>query len=150
MAGDEHTLLLVRVSGILGLASSLHRRKATPLWLRGAVRAGLPANTFDAVATETGVPVARLTLLLGIPPRTLARRKAAGLLAPEESDRLYRLARSYAQMVEVLGTAEKARHWLITPNRALGGEPPLDLLDTEIGARQVEEVLLRMEHGIFS
>jgi uncharacterized protein (DUF2384 family) len=48
------------------------------------------------------------------------------------------------------GSIDKARGWLKTPNRALGCEMPLDLLDTVIGARQLEEVLLRINYGIFS
>jgi len=60
------------------------------------------------------------------------------------------VARTVSQAVEVLGSIDKARTWLKTPNRALGCEMPLDLLDTEIGARQVEEILLRINYGIFS
>ena len=66
------------------------------------------------------------------------------------SDRLYRVASTLSQVVEVLGSIDKARVWLKSPNRALGSEMPLDLLDTEIGARQVEEVLLRLNYWIFS
>ena len=66
------------------------------------------------------------------------------------SDQLYRVASTLSQVVEVLGSIDKARVWLKSPNRALGSEMPLDLLDTEIGARQVEEVLLRLNYGIFS
>jgi|688.fasta_scaffold44238_9 hypothetical protein len=58
--------------------------------------------------------------------------------------------RVLSQAVEVLGSIDKARLWLKTPNRALGCEMPLDLLDTDIGTRQVEEVLLRLNYGIFS
>jgi putative toxin-antitoxin system antitoxin component (TIGR02293 family) len=50
----------------------------------------------------------------------------------------------------VLGDADKARRWLKAPNRALGGEVPFDLLDTDIGAHQIEDVLMRLNHGIFS
>jgi uncharacterized protein (DUF2384 family) len=50
----------------------------------------------------------------------------------------------------VLGSIDKARIWLKTSNRALGCEMPLDLLDTDIGTREVEEVLLRLNYGIFS
>jgi putative toxin-antitoxin system antitoxin component (TIGR02293 family) len=52
--------------------------------------------------------------------------------------------------MEVLGTIDKARAWLKTPNRALGNEVPLSLMDTDTGSRQVEEVLLRLNYGIFS
>ena len=43
---------------------------------------------------------------------------------------------------------DKARAWLKHPNRGLGDEVPLSLLDTDIGARQVEDVLIRLEYGI--
>lgn len=72
------------------------------------------------------------------------------ILTPQESDHLDRLARVVAQTMEVLGTIDKARAWLKTPNRALGNEVPLSLMDTDTGSRQVEEVLLRLNYGIFS
>jgi putative toxin-antitoxin system antitoxin component (TIGR02293 family) len=50
----------------------------------------------------------------------------------------------------VLGSTDKAARWLHTENRALGGQTPLALLDTDLGTRQVEEVLGRIEHGVFS
>jgi putative toxin-antitoxin system antitoxin component (TIGR02293 family) len=59
-------------------------------------------------------------------------------------------ARVAARVAEVLGSEEKASRWLMTPNRALGGEPPIALLETDLGARQVEDVLGRIEHGIHS
>jgi uncharacterized protein (DUF2384 family) len=45
---------------------------------------------------------------------------------------------------------EKASHWLQTSNRGLGGEVPLDLMDTDAGVREVETVLGRIEYGLFS
>lgn len=51
---------------------------------------------------------------------------------------------------EILGSQEEASRWLQTPNRALGGRTPMDLLDTEPGNRQVEDVLGRIEHGVYS
>jgi putative toxin-antitoxin system antitoxin component (TIGR02293 family) len=67
-----------------------------------------------------------------------------------ESDRLYRLARTIARMEEILGSREKAEVWLREPNRVLGMQTPLDLLDTDEGAKRVEDVLIRIEHGVFS
>jgi putative toxin-antitoxin system antitoxin component (TIGR02293 family) len=103
-----------------------------------------------ALTKQLEISPQQFTAVFGIPPRTVARRKEARHLNPQESDRLYRVARAVSQAVEVLGSIEKARVWLKTPNRALGREIPLDLLDTEIGARQIEEVLLRLNYGIFS
>ena len=82
--------------------------------------------------------------------RTLARRKVSQTLRPDESDRLYRVARVAARAADVLGSSEKAERWLKKPNPALGDEVPLRILDTDIGAQQVEAVLGRIEHGVFS
>lgn len=117
---------------------------------RNAVRQGLPYSVFESVATQLDMAPQQITQVLGIPLRTLARRKTEHRFTPQESDRLYRLSRTIEQATEVLGSAEKARRWLKSPNRALGGEVPFDLLDTDIGAHQVEEVLVRLNHGIFS
>jgi putative toxin-antitoxin system antitoxin component (TIGR02293 family) len=84
--------------------------------------------------------------VLNMPPRTLARRQARKLDA-EESDRLYRVARIAALAFEAFGDEEKAATWLRRPNRALNGEPPMRLLDTDLGAGQVEDVIGRLAHG---
>jgi putative toxin-antitoxin system antitoxin component (TIGR02293 family) len=133
-----------------GASSILRLRASSMAELRDAVRSGLPFSSFVALTTQLEISPQRFAAVFGIPPRTLARRKEARHLNPQESDRLYRVARAASQAVEVLGSIDKARVWLKTPNRALGCEMPLDLLDTEIGARQVEEVLLRLNYGIFS
>lgn len=117
---------------------------------RDAVRQGLPYSAFETVVAQLDMPPQQMTQVLGIPLRTLARRKTEHRFTPQESDRLYRLQRTIDLATEVLGSVEKARRWMKAPNRALGGEVPFDLLDTDIGAHQVEEVLVRLDHGIFS
>ena len=118
--------------------------------LRDAVSSGLPFSAFLALSKQLEISPHHLTAIFGIPPRTVARRKEARHLNPQESDRLYRVASTLSQAVEVLGSIDKARLWLKTPNRALGCEMPLELLDIDIGTRQVEEVLLFLNYGIFS
>ena len=138
-------------SPCLGGAASILRLQATSFAeLRDAIRSGLPFSAFLSLSKQLEISPQRLTAVFGIPPRTVARRKEARHLNPQESDRLYRVASTLSQAVEVFGSIDKARLWLKTPNRALGCEMPLDLLDTDIGTRQVEEVLLRLNYGIFS
>jgi putative toxin-antitoxin system antitoxin component (TIGR02293 family) len=67
-----------------------------------------------------------------------------------ESDRLARIARLYAMAEDVLGTPEEAQRWMRTQNRALDGVRPLDAIETEIGAREVEDLLGRIRQGIFA
>ena len=61
-----------------------------------------------------------------------------------------RLAHIAARAEEVFGSHEKASLWLNEPNHALGLNAPLLLLDTDEGAKRVEDVLIRIEHGVFS
>ena len=115
------------------------------------VRKGLPARAVSALAEKLGMGNILLSRKLGIPQRTLTRRLSqSSLLTPAESDRTVRIARVYANAVEMIGDEETAIEWLRTPNRALGGERPLDHLDTDLGARMVEDVLGRIAYGVYS
>ena len=115
------------------------------------VRKGLPATSLTALAQKLDVANTLLSKKLGIPQRTLTRRLGQeSRLTAAESDRTVRLARVYAQAVEMIGDEQKAVEWLRTPNRALGGERPLDLLDTDLGARAVEDILGRIAYGVYS
>lgn len=114
------------------------------------VRSGLPYAALEAVMGRLGLSREQVAEALHLPERTLARRKKERRLHPDESDRLFRLARIAAQAADVLGSTDKAARWLRQPNRALGGRVPLALLDTDAGTREVEEVLGRIEHGVVS
>ena len=110
-----------------------------------AVRAGLPVEAFDALQAFLDEPVAALATVLGIAPRTLARRRQAGRLAPDESDRLLRTARLAEMALVALGSPAASAAWLAEPKRLLGGESPLRHADTAPGAREVEDMLYAVE-----
>ena len=120
----------------------------SPGQLRALVRAGLPYASLTAVAAAFELAGTDAVSILRIPRRTLARRKKEKRLSAEESDRLVRLARIAALAEEVLGGRDVAGRWLAAANRALGGRTPLSELDTDLGAEEVETVLLRLAHGI--
>lgn len=134
----------------LGGPRVLHVPSAGLPELGETVRDGLPYAALESVMARLGLTREQVAEALHLPERTLARRKKERRLHPDESDRLFRLARIAAQAAEVLGSEEKAAAWLQRPNRALGGRVPLELLDTDAGSRQVEDVLGRIEHGVFS
>jgi putative toxin-antitoxin system antitoxin component (TIGR02293 family) len=110
----------------------------------------LRVSAIDAVVDELDVPKGTLLPTLRIARRTMERRKVTGRLSPEESERLYRLAKVLASAESVLGSKDKARRWLSNPNRALGDVTPLSLLETEAGADEVMNVLGRIEYGVYS
>lgn len=115
------------------------------------VRKGLPASSVTALAEKLDMSNNVLSRKLGIPQRTLTRRLSQrSRLTAAESDRTVRFARVYASAVEMIGDEDKAVEWLRTPNRALGGERPFDQLDTDLGAREVEDILGRIAYGVYS
>jgi putative toxin-antitoxin system antitoxin component (TIGR02293 family) len=115
------------------------------------VRKGLPASSVTALAEKLDMGNNVLSRKLGIPQRTLTRRLSQrSRLTTAESDRTVRFARVYASAVEMIGDKDKAVEWLRTPNRALGGERPFDQLDTDLGAREVEDILGRIAYGVYS
>ena len=115
------------------------------------VRSGLPASSVASLADVLSLKRASVAARLSIPARTFSRRLAtSSRLTHEESDRALRMARVVALAREVLGSEEKASHWMSNPNRALGGRRPFDELDTELGVRSVEEILHRIAYGIYS
>ena len=88
--------------------------------------------------------------LENIATRTLSRRKTEGRFQTDESERLFRIAALYDRAVEVLGGRDRASAWFKGPKKALGGKTPLQYADTEPGAREVENLLGRLEYGVFS
>jgi putative toxin-antitoxin system antitoxin component (TIGR02293 family) len=115
--------------------------------LQAAIRDGFPKIVVDEVMQGTGLTLKELAASLDLSPRSLQRRRRQGRLARFESDRLYRLARIVALAKHYLGKNDVATRWLKRPNRALGGNAPLDYIDTELGARAVENVLGRIAYG---
>lgn len=134
----------------LGGKSVLKRSISSETQLREAVREGLPYESLAIVVEKLGIKADKVAEVIQLPLRTIARRKKEKKLEPDESDRVVRLARIGAMAAYVLGSEQKASVWLHERNRALGGIAPLDILDTDIGIRQVEEVLGRIEHGVYS
>ena len=119
--------------------------------LADLIRKGLPSGSLIVLGEKLELKNAALSETLGIPQRTLTRRMSRhSRLTVAESDRTVRLARVYATAVEMIGNAGKAAGWLRTPNRALGGQVPIDQLDTDLGAREVENILGRIAYGVYS
>lgn len=139
------------IAEVLGGRKVLGKAIKEPDDLAQLIRKGLPASAVTALARRLDLANTVLSRKLGIPQRTLTRRLGQrSRLTFAESDRMVRLARVYAHAVEMIGDEQKAAEWLRTPNRALGGERPLDQLDTDIGARAVEDVLGRIAYGVYS
>ena len=128
------------------------RAHAQPLQhLIRQIETGLPYSELEKLAETSGLGAPEIAAAIGIPSRTLARRKISGRLASDESERLVRFSRIFDM---ALGLFERDRgaalQWLTARRRALGGETALAHLRTEVGAREVENLIGRLEHGVFA
>lgn len=114
------------------------------------IREGIPSSAAENLARRIHVSQSEFSTFLGIPERTLVRRKGTGVLSSEESAKLVRMARVVERASEVFDELDAALDWLKSPNAALAGAIPMSLLDTEIGAKAIMDTLGRIEHGVFA
>jgi len=131
----------------LGGERALGRPLSSERDMREAIREGFRPSVVEELMRASGLTLKELAGALDLSARSLQRRRRSGRLAPYESDRLYRLARIVAIASEYLGDHERALRWLKRPNRALGDVAPVAAIDTELGARQVEDLLGRIAYG---
>jgi putative toxin-antitoxin system antitoxin component (TIGR02293 family) len=137
-------------SCIHGPSGKTAAREFTPAMLIESLKAGLPVRELETLRSSLDLPMDRLVPMLGISKATLHRRKATGRLDPVESDRVVRFARLMGKAVNVLESDQNARQWMISPQFGLGGAVPLEYAATEVGSREVEDLLGRIEHGVYS
>jgi putative toxin-antitoxin system antitoxin component (TIGR02293 family) len=115
------------------------------------VEEGLPVTDIVAFGKHAGFTTDELARLIQIPPRTYARRIASrGRLKLTEGERAVRIMRLFARAREVFGSDENTRRWFNSRILALGRKTPLEYAQTEPGAREVENILGRIEDGVFS
>lgn len=112
------------------------------------LREGLPVSVLAKFRQNWGLTIMELAGSLSIPKSTLMRMlERRNRMASTDSDRVYRLASILALAEEYIGDRNKAQRWLRQPNQALGDQTPLRTLDTEIGARRIEQLLGRIAYG---
>lgn len=114
------------------------------------VKEGIPTALLRKLAERLRLTLEELAATLHLTTRTLQRRMQDGRLSLDESERLLALTKITAQATEILGSDAKAVHWLKSPVPALGGRTPLECAETQMGLREVEDVLTRIEDVVYS
>lgn len=121
-----------------------------PELLRSVAR-GFSFGVLERLQRNVALDVDDIIGLVQISRRTLTRRREEGRFLPEESDRFVRASRLLGKALELFeANGDAARAWLTAPQTALGGAIPLEVAKTELGAREVETLIDRLEHGIYS
>ena len=142
------TVLVETVGRLLGLRSRPENR----LDLARLISDGLPHGVVQRVKGLLDLSDRELAAAMGVSAKTVSRlrKNSSARVNPVAGDRLYRMARLYALAREVTGGEDAARQWLRSPQFGLQGQTPLELMLTEAGAREVEELLGRIEHGVLA
>lgn len=131
--------------------SLLGLRRRDPIKIVKDVERGLSFDALERFQRNSGLSTSVLADAVVVTMRTLHRRKEQGRLAPDESDRLIRVTRLFGKALELFeGDADGAREWLSKPQPALRGARPIVLAKTDVGTREVEAVIERLEHGVLT
>jgi putative toxin-antitoxin system antitoxin component (TIGR02293 family) len=147
------------VAVILGGEKELGQKIQNPIDFDALIKKGIPSRAMYHVKKEFKLTDEVLALIIGASLRTVGRRRKAAeaghkalkeRLSPVESDRLYRFARIIALAETVFENREDALEWLNSSQHGLGGAVPFRMLQTDAGAREVEELLIRIEYGVIS
>jgi putative toxin-antitoxin system antitoxin component (TIGR02293 family) len=110
----------------------------------------VPFGSVQTLADRLGADPGEILSLIGMSPRTAARRKDQGFLKPDEADRLLRVARVLEEATRVFGSEDKAARWLKAPHPSLGDVPPVSLLDSDAGTKLTVDELTRIDYGDFA
>ena len=107
----------------------------------------LAFGEFEALRKQLDLSLEELSARLGLTAEAIAQRQASGRLTTGESGRVVCFARLLGHAVHLFGGLDEARRWLKEPQRGLHGAVPLDYARTDLGLREVENLLgqLRLE-----
>lgn len=137
------------IASILGQPNAGERFNQ-PAKLARELSKGLPFRTLEFIAQTYGLSLEQLSPVVAVSPRTLARRRSEGVFHPDESDRIGRLARILEHADEVFADHLSVGRWLVTEIRALGYVAPLTLMVNDAGVLAVDQILGRIDHGVYS
>ncbi len=139
---EHHAMAPARVAepSTLAYDAALHRMVAR----------GLKAADLDGISRMIGATAgAAADVRRAVVPDSTWKRRKGKTLSPTESDQTARLARVTALALDVWhGNLNAVREFLATPHPELDGERPVHAMQTDSGARLVEDILNRLRHGL--
>ena len=148
----EEPMVVYNVANYSPMVAMMGNQYANPtdFDLLQLARKGITKKALLALAKKISLTLEEIATVLHISERTLQRYTPTTLVKTEYADKAIELARLYERGIEVLGSEKAFSGWIKTPNLALGGEIPFNLLDTRIGFKMILDILGRIEHGVFS
>lgn len=136
-----------KIADVMGGIKVLHSPIHSLFELERAVEEGLPKGALKNVADFVSTSKNRYQFIYRVVPEGTYKRRRTHL-SLEESERTERLARVIATAIHVWDTPEQAKNFLILPHPFFKDRPPIEVAFTELGARQVEELLWGIFYGL--
>lgn len=137
--------------GLLGISEPDSLLDAhTDFDLVSLIRKGFNKGALDAMMAHMDITATDMARIMHTSDRTMRRYTKDTVLNPEQSERLLELARLFAHGLDAFGSRDRLRRWMNGPVQSLGGQKPIDLLDTSVGIGLVNDVIGRIEYGIVS
>jgi putative toxin-antitoxin system antitoxin component (TIGR02293 family) len=146
----ENDEITKRIIGTLGLKDSDLKSKGKGMFsFDSFIRKGIPYAKVRLVKAALNLTDNEFAAYLGISLRTLQRKRTShAKLSLSEGDRLFRIAKIFALATQVLESEDMARKWLHRQQRGLGSRVPIQVIQTETGAAEVEDLLEKIEYGV--
>lgn len=135
---------------ILSDATDKPESQMTPLEKVGIVRDGISKKDLESLKEKTALDYDKLALALAVTRATLINKKGAEKFNAPLSERILDLASLYSYGYEVFEDEARFNQWMFRPNRALGGQAPYDLMDSQFGREEVRDIIGRIDYGVYS
>jgi putative toxin-antitoxin system antitoxin component (TIGR02293 family) len=138
--GQQDTKKLISYNSIADKRIKIHHR----------IEQGVPVKSVR-IGKAVGFTMEETAKMIGISTKTLQRKIEKNTpLTPVEGDRLYRVVEIFSLALEVLRDFNAAKEWMKSPQPALGGFLPRDLMHSAAGAEEVMNLLGRIKYGVIS
>jgi len=146
-----HPTAELRIVHLLGGAKLVNRPLSTGFDLINLSNEGISKASLEALINHLGVTKKSFSEdVLDISVKTLERKKSTDKLDKRTSSHVIEIAKVVEHAFEVFEDSEKVKRWINTPNRALNHIKPIDLFYIPTGLGMVDDILGRIEHGVYS
>lgn len=135
---------------VLGGKDFMSTKPSSSLDFISASEKGIPKLSVEKLAWALAIPMVDMAGLLNVSYKTLGRKKKTDLLDELSSSLSIEIANTVAKGLSVFEDRDKFNRWLQKENRALKGKKPFELLHTPTGIKLVNQILGRIEEGVYS
>lgn len=112
-------------------------------------REGISMSIFQKIMDYTCLTTREMSEILPVSERQLSRYEQGHVLRKDISSHLIQLVELFEKGYDLFGK-DKFQKWIRSDIRVFGNDKPINLLDTSIGIKMVEDIIGRIEHGVYS